>query len=394
MSLRITDFRETSVIDSIIFGVLSPHEIRKLAKVTVVRGDLYEADGTPVSGGLRDPHFGALEPGERCPVCGNSREDCPGHFGKIELARPVLIPHYTDYIHKILQATCRACGRITLPEERIKYYRSIYRRLREKWPQLAKVFSTMVIKEAAQATQCPHCGVSQYKIVYIRPFHFYEKRPEGDVKLSATDVRERLEKTGSEVEILGVHPERSRPEWMVATVLIVPPLSVRPSITLETGLRSEDDLTHALAEIVRQNEKLRNVIVTNAPETLIEENWMVLQEMVAAYIDNELPGARRLTHRRKRYLKTLAQRLKGKDGRIRGNLSGKRVNFSARTVISPDPYISVNEVGVPEEIAKILTVPMKVTTYNLDEARRYVLNGPDKWPGALFVYKASERKKY
>ncbi|BAN90633.1 DNA-directed RNA polymerase subunit A' [Aeropyrum camini] len=394
MSLRLSEFREANLLDKILFGVLSPHEIRQLAKVTVVRGDLYEADGTPVSGGLRDPHFGAIEPGERCPVCGNSREECPGHFGKIELARPVLIPHYTDYVYKILQATCRVCGRITLPEEKIKYYRLIFRRLRGKWPQLAKTFATMVVKEAAQATQCPHCGKPQYKVVYIRPFHFYEKKPEGDVKLTPSEIRERLEKTGSEIEILGVHPERSRPEWMVATVLIVPPLAVRPSITLETGLRSEDDLTHALAEIVRQNEKLRNVIVTNAPETLIEENWMVLQEMVAAYIDNELPGARRLTHRRKRYLKTLAQRLKGKDGRIRGNLSGKRVNYSARTVISPDPYISINEVGVPEEIAKTLTIAMRVTPYNLEEARRFVLNGPDKWPGALFVYKTSERKKY
>ena len=394
LTLRLAEFRESNVIDRIAFGVLSPHEIRRLAKVTVVRGDLYEADGTPVSGGLRDPHFGAIEPGERCPVCGNTREDCPGHFGKVELARPVLIPHYTDYIYKLLQATCRACGRITLPEEKIKRYLEIYRRLRARWPQLAKVFSERVISEASQATHCPHCGKIQYKITYVRPFHFYEKRAEGDIRLNPSEIRERLERVTSEIEVLGFHPEKARPEWMVATVLIVPPLAVRPSITLETGLRSEDDLTHALAELVRQNEKLRNIIVTNAPETMIEDNWYLLQEIVAAYIDNELPGARRLTHRRKRYLKTLAQRLKGKEGRLRGNLSGKRVNYSARTVVSPDPYISINEVGVPVEIAKTLTVPMKVTPYNLEEARRLILNGPHKWPGALFVYKASERKKY
>ncbi len=392
---RVPSFKEADVIEKIVFGVLNPNEVRMLAKVTVVRGELYEADGTPVTGGLRDPHFGAIEPGERCPVCGNTREMCPGHFGKIELPKPVFIPHYTDYLYKLLQATCRVCGRITLPEEKIRRYREIYRRLRAKWPQLAKVFSERVIAEAAQATSCPHCGNPQYKIIYVKPFHFYERRgSEGDVRLSPEDVLERVSRTQSEIEILGFHPERARPEWMITRVLIVPPLSVRPSITLETGLRSEDDLTHALAEIVRQAEKLRNIMVTNAPQTMIEDNAYVLQELVAGYIDNELPGARRLTHRRKRLLKTLAQRLKGKEGRLRGNLSGKRVNFSARTVISPDPNISINEVGVPVEIAKTLVVPMKVTPYNIEEARRYVINGPDRWPGAVYVYKASEGRKY
>ncbi|MFN4046622.1 MAG: DNA-directed RNA polymerase subunit A', partial [Acidilobaceae archaeon] len=100
-----------------------------------------------------------------------------------------------------------------------------------------------------------------------------------------------------------------------------------------------------------------------------------------------------LTHRRKRPLKTLAQRLKGKEGRLRGNLSGKRVNFSARTVVSPDPYISINEVGVPVEIAKTLTVQVRVTPYNIEEIKGYVLNGPYKWPGATFVYKADQDRK-
>ncbi len=392
MSMRLMQFRETNVLDSIKFGVLSPQEIRKLARVTVVRGELYEADGTPVAGGLRDPHFGAIEPGERCPVCGNNREECPGHFGKIELARPVLIPHYTDFIYNILQATCRVCGRVRLPDQKIRYYMSIMERLRDKWPQLAKVFSKRVTKEAAQETKCPHCGAQQYKITYIKPLFFYEKRPEGDVRLNPIEIRSRLELTGEDIYLLGFDVKSgNRPEWMVATVLIVPPLAVRPSITLETGLRAEDDLTHALAEIARQNERVKQFIATNAPETMIEDAWMQLQYIVAAYIDNELPGAYRLTHRRKRNLKTLAQRLKGKEGRLRGNLSGKRVNFSARTVISPDPYISINEVGVPEEIAKTLTKAVRVTPWNIEELRQYVRNGPYKWPGAVYVYIVDEK---
>ena len=156
MSMRLINFRETDVMDRIVFGVLSPTEIRKLARVTVVRGELYESDGTPVAGGLRDPAFGAIEPGERCPICGNNREECPGHFGKIELARPVLIPHYTDFIYYILESTCRVCGRLRIPDQKIRYYQTIMDRLSEKWPQLAKVFSKRIIKEASKEMKCPH----------------------------------------------------------------------------------------------------------------------------------------------------------------------------------------------------------------------------------------------
>jgi len=394
MSFRPERFEEPFVIERIIFGLLSPQEIRKMSKVAIVRSDIYEADGSPVIGGLRDPHLGAIEPGERCPVCGNTREECPGHFGRIELARPVLLPHLGDYIYTLLQATCRRCGRLLLPQDRIEYLRRIYVRLKEKWPRLAEVMARNIAKEASEVTVCPHCGESQFKVRYIRPIIFYEKRPEGEVRLTPIDIRDRLERIpDDDVMLLGIDPKRARPEWMVLTVLPVPPLAVRPSITLETGLRAEDDLTHALAEIVRENEKLKNFISTNAPETMIDDAWITLQHVVAAYIDNELPNIYQLTHRRKRPLKTLAQRLKGKEGRLRGNLSGKRVNFSARTVISPDPYISINEVGVPIEIAKILTVQMVVTPYNIEEARKYVLNGPYKWPGATFVYKARQDRK-
>ena len=394
MVARVERFEEPFVIEKIVFGLLSPQEIRKLAKVTIIRPDVYEADGSPVVGGLRDPHLGAIEPGERCPVCGNTREECPGHFGKVELARPVLLPHLGDYIYMMLQSTCRRCGRLLLPQDRIEYLRRIYVRLKEKWSRLAEVMANSIAKEASDVTECPHCGERQFKVRYIRPIIFYEKRPEGEVRLTPIDIRDRLERIpDDDVMLLGVDPKRARPEWMVLTVLPVPPLAVRPSITLETGLRAEDDLTHALAEIVRENEKLKNFIQTNAPETMIEDAWLTLQHVIAAYIDNELPNIYQLTHRRRRPLKTLAQRLKGKEGRLRGNLSGKRVNFSARTVISPDPLISINEVGVPVEIAKILTVQMVVTPYNIEEARRYVLNGPFKWPGATFVYKAREGRK-
>ncbi|MGC9133727.1 DNA-directed RNA polymerase subunit A' [Caldisphaera sp.] len=385
---------EKYLIDRIHFSLLSPIEIRKMAKVTVIRPEIYEADGSPVSGGVRDPHFGAIEPGERCPVCGNTREDCPGHFGKIDLARPVLLPHLGDKIDVILQSTCRNCGRILLPDEKIAYLTNIYEKLKEKWPILAETFSDEIAKQASSVSECPHCGYKQFKLKFTKPFNFYEVRPEGEIRLTPSEIRERLERVqDKDIKVLGVDPKAARPEWMVLTVLPVPPLSVRPSITMENGLRAEDDLTHALVEIVRQNERLKNFLSSNAPESMVEEAWQTLQNVIAAYIDNELPNIYQLSHRGRKQLKTIAQRLKGKEGRLRGNLNGKRVNFSARTVISPDPYISIDEVGVPEEIAKILTLPIVVTSYNIEDARKFVLNGPYNWPGAMFVYKTKQNVK-
>jgi DNA-directed RNA polymerase, beta'' subunit/160 kD subunit len=118
---------------------------------------------------------------------------------------------------------------------------------------------------------------------------------------------------------------------------------------------------------------------------MIEEAWQALQNVIAAYMDNELPYIYRLSHRGGRPLKTLAQRLKGKEGRFRGSLSGKRVDFSSRTVICPDPLLSIDEVGVPMDVSMTLTVPMQVTEWNMDLARQLVLNGPEVWPGANYV---------
>ena len=134
---------------------------------------------------------------------------------------------------------------------------------------------------------------------------------------------------------------------MVLTALAVPPVTVRPSITLDSGDRSEDDLTHKLVDVLRINQRLRENRDAGAPQLIVEDLWELLQYHVTTYFDNQTSGIPPARHRSGRPLKTLAQRLKGKEGRFRSNLSGKRVNFSARTVISPDPLLSINEVGGP-----------------------------------------------
>ncbi|MCK4434955.1 DNA-directed RNA polymerase subunit A'/A'', partial [Candidatus Bathyarchaeota archaeon] len=242
-----------------------------------------------------------------------------------------------------------------------------------------------IIKEI-RPKQCPHCGAIQYKITFEKPTKFSEVIESGSQPLTPSMVRERMERiTNEDLELLGFNPKAARPEWMILQVLPVPPVYVRPSITLESGIRSEDDLTHKLVDIIRINQRLRENMDAGAPTLIIQDLSELLQYHVTTYYNNEASGIPPARHRSGRALKTLSQRLKGKEGRFRSNLSGKRVDFSARTVISPDPNLDINDVGVPLEIAIRLSVPEKITEWNIEEMRKLVINGPEVYPGALYI---------
>lgn len=374
-------------IAQINFGLLSPENIRRMSVTKIVTPDTYDEDGYPIEAGLMDPRLGVIDPGLRCRSCGSKGGDCQGHFGHINLARPVIHVGFADTIHKILRSTCSECGKVLLTEtERIDYQDKIESRLQNEES------ITGLVKEVhatARRDKCPHCDTEQEDVKIDKPVSIVE----GNYKLTPSEVRERLEKIPEEDYIfLGINPKVARPEWMVLTVLPVPPVTVRPSITLETGERSEDDLTHKLVDILRINQRLKENMDAGAPQLIVEDLWELLQYHVTTYFDNEASGVPPARHRSGRPLKTLAQRLKGKEGRFRSNLSGKRVNFSARTVISPDPNISINNVGVPEMIATEVTVPIYVTEWNMEEMKKYILNGPKVHPGANYVIRPDGRK--
>jgi DNA-directed RNA polymerase II subunit RPB1 len=188
-----------------------------------------------------------------------------------------------------------------------------------------------------------------------------------------------------DVKILGFNMRWTRPEWLIVSVLPVPPPHVRPTVSRDGLNQNEDDLTHAITNIVKDNLMLENSIRKGDSPHIIEEFEKLLQFRVTAFFDNERADVPHETHRSGRPLKTIRQRLKGKEGRLRGNLMGKRVDFSARTVITADPNLSIDQVGVPRSIAIRLTVPVRVTRFNIDELRTLVQNGPDVHPGAQFI---------
>ncbi|TRO42731.1 DNA-directed RNA polymerase subunit A' [Candidatus Bathyarchaeota archaeon] len=380
------------VVDEISFGLISPQELRKQSVVEIQTPDTYDEDGAPITAGLMDGRLGTLEPRQRCKTCGNTAIRCPGHFGHIELAVPIVHIEFTKIIHELLKTTCRSCGRILLSDEKAKKVRSRIERYQNLLGTIPDAVYKTIMQEI-KAKQCPHCAADQYKITFEKPTKFIEQTEAGSEPLTPSMIRERLERISNEdLEILGFNPKVARPEWMVLQVLPVPPVYVRPSITLESGIRSEDDLTHKLVDIIRINQRLKENMEAGAPTLIIQDLSELLQYHVTTYFNNEASGIPPARHRSGRALKTLSQRLKGKEGRFRSNLSGKRVDFSARTVISPDPNLDINEVGVPEDVAMRLSVPEKVTEWNIEEMRQLVINGPEQYPGALYIIRPDGKR--
>lgn len=384
------------VIDEIQFGILSPQEIRRLSVAEIQTADAYDEDGAPIISGLMDGRLGTLEPRQRCKTCGNTAIRCPGHFGHIELAVPIIHIEFAKIIYNLLRATCRNCGRILLSKDQINKIKARIRRYRKIRGIVPERYYKALLKKA-RSKECPHCGTPHYKIRLEKPTRFFEEIPEEEktqkYPLTSSIVRERLERIPDEdLKLLGFNPKTARPEWTVLQVLPVPPVYVRPSITLESGARSEDDLTHKLVDIIRINQRLKENMEAGAPTLIIQDLSELLQYHVTTYFNNQTSGIPPARHRSGRALKTLSQRLKGKEGRFRTNLSGKRVDFSARTVITPDPNLDINEVGVPFEIAKRLSIPEKVTEWNFEEMRKLVTNGPDEYPGALYVIRPDGKR--
>ena len=389
--IEATQIPITKQVARVVFGVLSPKIVKKMATAKIVTPELYDKEGYPVDGGLMDTRLGVIDPGLRCRTCGCKLKECVGHFGYIELARPVMHVEFIKEVHLLLQCTCRECGRILVPEDKIKTFSNRLDKVeKEEGIESRRDAVKTIISGLKSVNKCPYCKAKQEKVTLEKPHAFFE----GEKRISPIEIRARLEKIPDEdTTIFGLNPKTVRPEWMVITVLSIPPVTVRPSITLETGERSEDDLTHKLGDIVRINQRLFENINAGAPEIIIEDLWDLLQYHVTTFFNNSLPQIPPARHRSGQPLKTITERIKSKEGRIRHNLAGKRTNFCARTLISPDPYLKINEVGVPKVVAMKVTVPEVVNDWNIEFLKSFIKNGPDKYPGANYVIRPDGKRK-
>ncbi|XP_050462135.1 DNA-directed RNA polymerase III subunit RPC1 [Cataglyphis hispanica] len=428
-------FRETNVaskISHITFEADNMHNMLMQSSVQIITKNLYNEDveRTPVMYGMLDRRMGISANGVECATCNKTVHDCVGHFGYIDLELPVFHVGHFKSIIQILQMICKNCAHVLLMQEEREFY---LRKIQN--PNMGylmrKALRKQIWEKAKKKTICPICKEHNgpvKKIGFLKIV--YEKYK----NLKKTDllIEEKLSELGSAMEhdqelknivesnyrtvfdlylypnvvqelfnripvgdvyLLLMDPKCAVPADLILTRIPVPPVCIRPTVVsdLKAGT-NEDYLTMKLSEISLINGVIRKQ--NNVNINMYMEHWDYLQLHCGLYINSEMSGIP--AHMQpKKFGRGLVQRLKGKQGRFRGNLSGKRVDFSSRTVISPDPNLRIDQVGVPMQIAMTLTYPEKVNPSNIELMRELVRNGPNVHPGANYVqYSNSQDRVY
>jgi DNA-directed RNA polymerase II subunit RPB1 len=410
---------KTSSITKIDFTILGNKEIKNISALGkntpgLLKYEFYD-NSEPQKGGLIDQRMGVTSNELECSTCGLGPNYCPGHSGHITLAQPVFHLGFFDHIISILRCVCIKCSKLLI----YKNEDEIIELLKSKKGKNRLNEMKILVKTVSYCQKANHgCGnpvpkiksekkkttieiniIAEYAAIVQSasqasqvPLDDIDKKPIKDI-LTPMIVYNILKNISDrDCLILGIDPTKSRPEDMIHTEFFVPPNPVRPSVRADfmASTTREDHLTIKLADILKANQRLAKHMESD-DKNLIEyfqDHVSYLQYHVATYYDNEslkLPQS----EQKGVQTKSLISRLKGKEGRIRNNLMGKRTDFSGRTVITPDPTLSINELGVPIGIAKNITFPEIVTPYNIDWLSKLVRNGREIYPGANFVIPTS-----
>ena len=393
--------QQSSDIEPIVgiqFGIFSPEEIERRSVVEITNAGTFDGN-EPRIGGLFDPRMGTLENGKTCRSCGQTNHNCPGHFGHYKLARPVYYIQFFPMILNILSCICIRCSKLLIDKDDNKNL--LKKRGEARWKVVLNLCKNINrcgedIEDGCGALQ-PSRWIRESIVRIVAEWDGVKNSADESVEkkrqvLECEYVYRLFRRISDEdVDFMGLSRYWCRPDWMICSVLAIPPPQVRPSVIQDNNQRSEDDLTHKLFEIIQSNNTLQDKINNNANKKIIDDQYAVLQYHIATLVDNQIPGVAPSAQRSGRPLKSIQQRLGTKEGRIRYNIQGKRVEFSGRSVITPDPNISIEEIGVPIKIAMNLTMPECVTQFNRSKMYKLIQNGADVYPGAKTIVRKDGR---
>ena len=376
------------------FSMLSPEEIRRNSVVEITSRNTWLA-GKPEIGGLFDSRLGVIEPNQICPTDGKTYTECPGYFGSIELAKPLINMSHIKEIMKICKCVCFKCSKLLINKQQHQHV--LEWPASKRWDYVSAL--AVKVKRCGEKTS-DGCGCKQPDNIKLEGMSVINaiwdsisSAGQAGIKLTLTpEIILKIFKRISDDDVffMGFHPQWSRPDWMILQVLPVPPPAVRPSVKLDAQQRSEDDLTQIYSNIIKMNNTLKDKLAEpDVSSNVIDGLTTLLQHYVAMVANNKIKNAAPLAQRSGRPLQCITGRINHKNGRIRGNLMGKRVDFSARSVITGDPNLSIRQLGVPMKIAKNLTKPVKVNALNMDFLTKLVQNGPEEYPGAKILERAT-----
>jgi len=410
-------FDEISNIDRIEFTLYGNDEIKRASCVSKDTFGINIAETydlmEPKRGGLVDPRLGTADSQILCATCGLEYKYCPGHFGHTELAEPVFHIGFITIIKNILGCVCIRCSKLLINkslDEINQVIRNKYGKVR--FAELRKLTSSI-----------KYCQRQDYACGSPVPIITKKISPTtGNIQLQAeTEVSGLTEEEGGneagkkriievlkpkniytimknisdlDYQIMGFDTAKARPEDMIIINFPIPPIAIRPPAKRDflSTTSFEDTLTHKLSDIVKSNIKVRKLLdkeSASGEDIKYSEDYIRnLQYHVATYYNNEevsLPVSQQKTGGRP--IKSITERISGKTGRIRQNLNGKRVEGSGRAVITSDPSIGIDEVGVPLKIAMSIPFPETVTPENYEKLSILVKNGRDKYPGINKIIK-------
>ena len=402
-------FMQPGNINGVQFSVMSPDDIRDGSSVEIVTHETYDGND-PKIGGLFDTRMGVIDNGRICATCHHRNDQCPGHFGHLELASPVFCIQYIQTTMKLLKCVCYVCGNILIESKHFNNIKAISNNSKRF------AFAYSLTKTFKKEKYCPISSESSSDVVQsnkgcncLQPYKYVKDsvaRIYGEFKLpnlkdgssdsvpskvliTAEDCLRIFKRISDEdCDLLGFAEDYCMPNWLLWSVMPVSPPAVRPSVSRAGDPNQHDDITFKLVELIKTNKLLKQKIQANSKTEILDDYKALLQYHVATLIDNELQGVQPTAHRSGRPLRTHRQRLKGKEGRIRGYLMGKRVDYSARTVITADPNIEIEQIGIPIKIATNLTYKEIVTRNNIKKLTDYITNtrrDPNYYPGVKFV---------
>ncbi len=356
-------------IHSVNFSLLSDKELNKYTVVQITETKL-EGPGS-----VFDERLGVLERDKTCVTCDQDYINCPGHFGRIELNVPIYHPCYLKEICSYLNCICSSCSRVVLSDDQFTV-KGLFNYQGSNRFEMVKSESKGI--ELCQVCKEPHL---KYALVEECIHIIFDK--DKKVRIQPWEVEDIFSKIPQkEVVKLGFSNPYTHPLNMIRNTIPVLPPCARPYTIVGKQL-NHDDLTYQYTNIVKINNKMKGKKSFDFASDEIEFQNLIngLYFNFKTIIDNSKGRSTRPNGGKP--VKGIRERLTGKDGLLRHNLNGKRVDFCARTVVGPEVNCDTDEVGMPAEMARKLTTPIRVYESNrveLEElcntggALRYIRN--------------------
>nr|CAI39062.1 DNA-directed RNA polymerase III largest subunit [Paramecium tetraurelia] len=387
MYIKLNDIKRK--IGGLQYSILSPQDAINLAEVKIFRDKNYDKmTGKNIEHGPLDLRMGQSLRDTQCSSC-TLLNECPGHFGYIPLQLPIYHLGFFTHVVKCLKCLCYKCGQVRLTPDEINQLtqKMVHCIQTRSYNAQLKVFKK-VLKKCRSNKQCPHCYCEQ-----IGEAKKLAKGDAGKIILDTMDINalyawNQFSNIPKQHQFLFcINPFLNDLSDLLTSIIPAPPNNIRPSKMLSNTTKAdEDDLTMKLKTILYHNDLLQKQIKEGKDGMSILKTQFLTQAHYFHYFNSETPRLPQFSSKDGKVdIRGIYQRLKGKRGRLRGNLSGKRAEFTARSVISPDPNLAIDQVTIPQHIACILTVPETVTALNIKKMRDYVQNGPSIYPGAKFV---------